>query len=455
MTGPEFPLPLTAFERYMVLDDRPRYPMTFQAEIEFDGVFQREVAETAMALALERHPLLRATVSGSRAWRQPLPTPEAARIRWLPWTEDTPAQAFERIDIAREVGIRVFIQQTTGRSRLTISAHHAAVDGGGLARFAWEFAAAYAAALAPAGTEPLWGPSTPDLLRRRGAPRRAQPAAAAPAASAPVVPPPREVAGFLFRPVARVRASKKRAGAGAGEGAAIPAVSHTFGEAEFERIRRTARAHDASVNDVFLCELFQTLAEWNAPAAPYRSRRWMRVMVPTDLRSRGDAGLSAANVLGFAFVDRRACDCANATALLHGIRDEMRSVRATRTGHRIVDGMALVNRIPGLLRLILRLRFTLATAVFSNVGRIGVRLPDGRELGPDAFGAHLPVLRRVRAMVPLRPGTRAGFLLTGLRDTLTLTLRTDPRYLDGNAARTLLAACVGRVNDICRDAPAS
>ncbi len=39
MTTPGFHLPLTPFERYMVLDDRPGYPMTAMAHIGFDGQY--------------------------------------------------------------------------------------------------------------------------------------------------------------------------------------------------------------------------------------------------------------------------------------------------------------------------------------------------------------------------------------------------------------------------------
>ncbi|MHB1861435.1 MAG: hypothetical protein ACYCVL_00570 [Gemmatimonadaceae bacterium] len=415
------------------------------AQIDFDGRFHPDLLESAVTKALERHPMLRSTVSGRRAWREPLPANQAAPVRWLPWSNEIPAQAFERMDVSREIGIRVLVQQNAECARMTLAAHHAAADAAGLARFFWDIAAAYAAVSTGPGTEPRWGPSDPELLERRGEPRRTQPAAAAWQPQPSATPPLSEIAGFLLRRPVRVRASR-----GAGEQVAPPVVAHTFEAPEFDRIRRYARVHDAAVNDVFLCALFQTLAEWNAPGAPYRGGRWLRVMVPTDLRTRGDVGIGAANVMGYAFIDRRARDCKNSAALLAGIGDEMRSVRHTRAGHRILDGIALVDRVPGLLNLLLRPHVTLATAVFSNIGRVSTRLPDGAGRGPDALGERIPTLREVRAVVSLRPGTRAGFGLSRLRNTLTLTLRTDPRYLDGEAAEALLAAFAGRVNDTCR-----
>lgn len=443
MTTRGFPLPLTPFERYMLLDDRPGYPMRAMARIDFDGTFRPDLLEAAVTKALERHPMLRSTVSGRRAWREPLPANRAVAVRRLPWSDEIPAQAFERMDLSREIGLRVFFQENAERARLTLAAHHAAVDAAGMARFAWDIGAAYAAVSTGPDVEPRWGPSDPELLEGRGEPRRTQPTAAASEPPPSATPSLSEISGFLFRRPVRVRAAH-----GVGEHAAPPVVAHTFEAPEFDCIRRHARVHDATVNDVFLCALFQTLAEWNAPGAPYGGGRWLRVMVPTDLRTRGDAAIGAANVMGYAFIDRRARDCGNAAALLAGIGDEMRSVRLNRAGHRILDGIALVDRVPGLLNLLLRPHVTLATAVFSNIGRVSTRHGDGARRGPDAMGERIPALREVRAVVSLRPGTRAGFGLSRLRNTLTLTLRTDPRYLDRDAAEALLAAFVGKVNDI-------
>ena len=70
---PLFPLPLTPFERYMLADDRPDYPMAFPAVVEFSGSLRRAEFDAALEGALREHPLLRARVDGSRRrpWHQP------------------------------------------------------------------------------------------------------------------------------------------------------------------------------------------------------------------------------------------------------------------------------------------------------------------------------------------------------------------------------------------------
>ena len=67
-----FPLHLTSFEHYMVVDDRPRYPMTFIVQLELSGELQSASFDDAIEKALKRHPLLTAVVgpgkSGKDCW---------------------------------------------------------------------------------------------------------------------------------------------------------------------------------------------------------------------------------------------------------------------------------------------------------------------------------------------------------------------------------------------------
>src|SRR5208337_905834 len=68
------PLPLTAFEEYMLRDDRPKYPMSIVARLRFAGQLDRQVTTEALQTVVARHPLLRAKVRK---------TP-AGRLEWIP-----------------------------------------------------------------------------------------------------------------------------------------------------------------------------------------------------------------------------------------------------------------------------------------------------------------------------------------------------------------------------------
>src|SRR5688572_4783806 len=72
------PLPLTPFERYMLADDQPAFPMVAIVELEFGGSLRRDLLVQSLGPALLRHPLLWARVSGSgqsAKWEWPANTP--------------------------------------------------------------------------------------------------------------------------------------------------------------------------------------------------------------------------------------------------------------------------------------------------------------------------------------------------------------------------------------------
>lgn len=432
-TGSVFPLPLTPWERLLLTDERPGYPMVWVAQVDFAGVFDRAGFEDAMARAHERQLLMRTTVSPRREWREP-PAGRADVIRWLPWADDLPVAVPESIDLRRESGFRLFIQQDDRRCRFTAQFHHAAVDGQAGIEFLLETMAAYAGLPAKPAPDPA-------LLRTRGA----APAVANRSGTGETGPAPslREVVGFLLRHPSPLRPEGERVR----DPAPFPGMlSHTFDADEARAIRVAARRLDASVNDLFLCALFRAIAAWNAGDRPARGRRWLRVVVPTDLRAGGSSRM-AANVLGFALVDRRERDCRDAAALLAGIRAETRSIRRFRLGRLFAEGLALVVRVPGLLRLVTRRPASFATVVFSNLGSLGTRNvgPLPRPTGGDSPA--VPEIERILGATPLRPGTRASFVLTGVRGRLTITLRTDRRHLDQRASERLLQSLVDRLHE--------
>src|SRR5690554_5711716 len=82
-------LELTPFEKYMILDDRPRYPMTFVFQLTFEGSCDREALATACDLAIRRHPLLTAALK-RQGWRLVWTPREnsSVPIQWIAW--DTP-----------------------------------------------------------------------------------------------------------------------------------------------------------------------------------------------------------------------------------------------------------------------------------------------------------------------------------------------------------------------------
>ena len=140
-----FPLPLTAFEKYMLLDDRPDYPMVFVLQILLSGDMDRSAFESSFEEALWRHPLLCALVFGSPrkglAWRL-----AEERRPFLDWDRSGAPIGNahgERINLYSEVGLRCWVRQGDATAEVTLQFHHACCDGLGAFQFLADLLAAY------------------------------------------------------------------------------------------------------------------------------------------------------------------------------------------------------------------------------------------------------------------------------------------------------------------------
>src|SRR5437763_1518894 len=126
-----FPLPLTTFEKYMLLDDRPDYPMVFAFRLKLCGELRREAFESALDEALLHHPLLCALV------KCPMPCGAVwtlagdlrPAIDWSVLGDAIGSPRGEGIDLSEEVGLRIWGRQGDGVTKLIFQFHHACCDG--------------------------------------------------------------------------------------------------------------------------------------------------------------------------------------------------------------------------------------------------------------------------------------------------------------------------------------
>ncbi len=436
--GELFPLVLTPFERYLISDDRPEYPMTALFEFELRGQVQEQLLEESLAAALVRHPLLTARISsvGRRlVWVENTSSPP--RIRWL--DEKTPLEfpgQQEFLDLRREPGLRIWFRRDRDRQRLSFQAHHACSDGVGALRFAGDWFALYRAA--HESVEPKLPTIDTQMLVTRGRSRwkaPPEPVSRWKALSSQI----RETIKWMRRRLAPLASSQNGDPANSWPG--FPGLSaSTLTESQTRSLRQLALKIGVSLNDFLLSELLLVVADWNRTHGDGgREEEWLQINVPTNLRDRSDKALPATNVLGYVFLARRRGDCVEDSGeLLEGIRREMEIVHKWSLGNMFLDGLATVEKLPGGVSWFTRGSRCLATTVFTNVGdvtrRFGTRLP--REDGHVRIGDM--VLDRVVGSPPLRPETRAVFAGIMCAGCLTLTIRSDPTILSQTAAKELL-----------------
>jgi hypothetical protein len=206
---------------------------------------------------------------------------------------------------------------------------------------------------------------------------------------------------------------------------------------ETERLRSVAAAAKATLNDVLMSAFVRALVGWNAARSPVRPQAICRLTMPFNLRLAKDKRMPSANVMTYAFVQRRVEACG--AGLLASLRDQ--SQRAKTSGKIIRDvsrALGFAAASPFAFRLGLRSVGTLSTAVLSNLGdptrRFDSRVKrrDGRTVAGD-----LELLEMCGAP-PVRPGTRASVAIFQCDRRLTLCLLTDPKLFDRTSALSLL-----------------
>ena len=444
-----FPLPLTPFEIFMLTDDRPDYPMTFPCQLKFSGQMDREAFASALDEALSRHPLFCALVDrrSGPCWR--LADGLKPRVDWDACGVPLRCPDGERIDLTREVGLRIWVREGDGTTELTLQVQHCSSDGVGVGRFLGDLLAAYGARTGSGGRSPVLPPVDAANLLKRGhfevvAP--SEPVSRGRAAWEAV----REAGKWLWWRPTPLCAPNSRPPTPAD----FPGIhSHTFDEVQTRRLRSAATQQHVSLNDLFLRDLFHAIVDWNERIRPARPGSRLRINMPINLRSRIHNRMPAANAMSFAFLTRRLDQCRDRRALLNGIRRETDVIRRCGLGMYFLGGVACSQRVPGLLRLAVAGHRCFSTAVCSHMGeasrRFGVRFP--REAGNKVVAGNV-ILENVTATPPVRPKTRAAFTTSIYAGTLTVSVRCDPHLFAAEDSRRLLGLYVEKLTNSMTEA---
>lgn len=440
-----FPLPLTTFEKYMLSDDRPDYPMAFGFQLKLSGELRRSAFESSLEETLSRHPLLCAVVDRSSrsgpVWR--LAKELRPSVDWDVLGVPIGSPHGERIDLKSEVGLRFWVRQGDGVAEVTVQFHHACCDGIGSLRFVGDLLAAYGSCTAPAGCCPTLHPCDPTSLVRRGhlAGKTAAQQSRARAVWASVC----DGAKWLVR---RPAILQPRGVASQATPMSIPFLGmycHTFDRAEADKIRQVGTQQGVTVNDLLLRDMFQTLQQWRAGQALEPANRWLRIAIPVNLRGPNDAHMSSANGVSYSFLTRHGSQCADSHALLRGIHQETDPATRYRRGMMFLRSFRSMERIPGAIPLYANSNRCFATTVLSNLGDMSWHLGTQFPCEAGKIVAGNLVLEDIFCAPPVRANTRAAFMIGRYGGRLWVCVRCDPRAFTADDAHQLLALYVDRV----------
>lgn len=447
----EASLPLVPFEYYLLADDRADYPMAMLFMLDFSGELHRREFTQAVSDALDRHPLLRSHIR------------RGERNDWH-WVEASDPQPFfsweklgapldfpdgKQIDLTQTVGLRIWVRIGAGRTELLLQVAHACCDGLGVMQFLEDLLAAYhrhttgeQVALAPRDAEriALRGRFGLNVWRR-------------------MLRAPQELVGLLgaveFMAHKPLPVPLHTAAAAVEPTPDFPAaVSHQFTLEQLAGLRTAARNQGATLNDLLIRDLFLALGEWTAQHEPTSCRRPLRIMVPVSLRSTADLEMPAVNIVSMVNLDRRPTKFRNPRALLRGISLEMWAIKRWKLGLTLVHLTSLVRKVSGSLNSLLPDSRCLATCMFSNLGPVlaGSTLPrdEGRIVAGNVR------LDRLESAAPLRPHTRASFVVVTYGHEISLMMNYDAQTFSREHAQEFLRQFVARIElslDERREAP--
>lgn len=436
-----FPLRLTPFERYMLVDERRGYAMTFIIDFVFAGNVDTEKFELAAQNALVLNPLLSARLH-KRArlgfWKAgPAPTPAVM------WVERTELSHLIRrnIDLTKESPFQIRAAHVKDGLILQTATHHAVADGIGVVQFVAQLVKEYHRLMdigANAGRRNGTG-SDAQKLGGRGDFEVHLPK---PISRWAIL---RFAAGEAVRLFSRrVRRLESSSPMDRGDAQCMRTVRlpRSLGRS----LQTFAKARGVSINDVVVAALFSAIRKWTNQAERRRgdastvrsTRRWIRFVMPVNLRGRKDRRMPAANMIGYAFLDRRESDCGNGDSLLAGVAEEIDQIRRWSMAITFLDGVRLLDRVPGALYLATRWMQNSATIVCSNLGDLQRMFR--RQLGLDAEKAL--ELRSVAGAAPVRPGTAAALGIGQVGEEICLTLSRDTKRLSIKETDDLLRMLV-------------
>jgi len=431
---------LTPFEQFMWLDDRPAYPLVFEVVLRFAGPIDRGAMADAWRFAIARHPLLRATIrteSGSLIWNAPATGWAGLAIAGA--EEESPTD-LPRIDLEREPGLQGFLRETLEGSDLTLLFHHACCDGHGARMFLQDLVLAYTVLGGVSPEEDPFFRSDAALLDERekvpgaeGGGRAAWQRIKHAARFALLRPTP--VASNISPAVAQPARHTS--------GSSLGHRSHTFSADEVAGMDAIQQRFSATRNDISVAILFSVLAGWQR-SNRISPRARMRVAVPTDMRSRADERMPAANRYTYIFLERRIADCGDWESLLPGLQRDFQERRQQGRGIQFLSSLQRAARFPQAMRWVLQRPTCFATAVLTNLSdpswRLRKRLPVDAE-GLMWLGKAQCLDIQIRTP-PLRPGTRWGFGIFEYAGRMTISFRYDATSITSEAADAIMESYV-------------
>ncbi|QDT12246.1 hypothetical protein [Planctomycetes bacterium K23_9] len=446
--GRTFPMYVPAIDWYFLCDDSREYPMSFYLDLDFTGTIDQEKFSLALREALSRHPLLMCVIQPGKqdlpCWtlaQDPMPTIDWADEGVPFGYGDAPNESSSEsevgldgdfIDIRRTPGLRIWVRESSDSVRMTLQFHHSACDGTGAYRFVGDLLACYMQQLPSCNNKVELGDFDPALLKVRAAKMRSIRSIDSELKKLSVAL--KEAWHHVGTRVSPLKAPDSKP-----QTKTLPGiVKRVFSADELSSMRHQATDQGATLNDWYLCKLFQAARDWNGR---YRHNGKLRLLVPADMRDGNDFAIPACNMTACTFITRRASELNDDKKLLDSIRADTLQIKQGHPQRAFVN--AITSAMQGsMLPWIMNKNKCMATAVLSNAGdpsrRFTCKLPKRRgKVSCDEF-----TLESITGVPPLRRHTRSTLSVSSYGRQLVASMRCDPYlFSQGDSQRLLDLFC--------------
>lgn len=431
-----FPLRVTPFEHYMLADDRPEYPMTFLFRFTFEGAFDVDRFMGALGIALRRHPMLHAYITGSPKLRSTqiqwheagdMPVP----FEWLTTIKGRNLSIQRWRDLSTEPSLHVWAYRSGSDTIAVMQFHHCCCDGIGVLHFLETLLGIYNHIPQNENTARQLDGTFFSTRHRQGV-SRFDDCIRAPHDL-------RRISRFFFANPDLLSSRSNVPTAPPQQISVSDLVSYTFSVDATRHLLSKAKRLQIAFNTLLLGALFQTILEWNTLLDGHC--RWIRIAVPVNLRPDTKLSASAINATSMVFLDRSREQIEDVNHLFNSIDAEVKDVKRRGTGWALIQVLRVAGLFPGGIERLVTPNHCLATSVLSNLGVVQERTARQKR------DAGLPVdrlkLKRIEPFPPVRPLTRAAVDAITYGNHLTLTVGHDPSWMRAEDAREFLSILKG------------
>ncbi len=444
-----FPLPLTCFEEYMLHDDRPSHPMAGVFRLRFSGHLDRGAFEAALEDAVQRHPLLRATIDRtSRRRPKWIDHPD-----WRPdvqWQAETNRYGFpsaDYVDLTQEPGTRVWVVDREDGHDVVLQAHHCCADALGMSKAFEDLLIGYALKQGNLEDDVSLPELEPKRLLDRGTPglnawkllRMSH----------------KQAVGLLGAREFAMRSPVQLARQVADVDEATPPPTfpnprtYDLDPIETKGLIATAKSKRVTVNDLLARDLFQAAGTWRENRNIGDDQDWLRFSIPMNLRTPADERMPMANCVSMMFLDRQPSDFSDSEQLLKSVHEQMMKIRRLELQYTFVFSLAVSRLMPGGLSRSTAVDKCQSTSCLSNLGPVLSRVPLPRRDGRIVSGN--VVLENVDFVIPIRPQLNAAFCVYTYANRLRVLMHFDPRVIADEDSENLLETYIRQIRQTIDD----